>query len=70
MQVREVFEDVGSVKRGVLVVESVDGCRSRSRPVWLGNVWVWNPKDGFGDGMVVCGLMGQLAGRAGTSGGF
>jgi hypothetical protein len=70
MRVREVLEDVGSVRRRVLVVESVNGRRSRSRPVWLGNVRVWDPKNGFGDGLVVCRLMGRLAGRAGMSGGF
>jgi hypothetical protein len=70
MRVREVLEDVGSVRRRVLVIESVDGRRSRSQPVWLGNVRVWDPKDGFGGGLMVCRLMGWLAGRAGMSGDF
>jgi hypothetical protein len=70
MRVRKVLEDVGSVRRGVLVIESVDGRRGRLRPIRLRNVWVWYPKDGF-RGVPVCGrLLGWLAGRARMSGGF
>jgi hypothetical protein len=62
MRVRKVLEDVGSVRRGVLVVESADGQHDRLRPVGLGNVWVWDSKDGFGGVSVCCRLLGWLAG--------
>jgi hypothetical protein len=70
MQVRKVLEDVGSVRRGVLVVESVDGRRGRLRPIGLCNVWVWYPKDGFRGVLVGGRLLGWLAGQARMSGGF
>jgi hypothetical protein len=62
MRVREVLEDVRSVRRGVLVVKSVDGRRGRLRPVRLGNVWVWNPEDRFGGVSVRRRVLGWLTG--------
>jgi hypothetical protein len=62
MRVRKVLEDVGSVRRGVLVVESVDGWRGRLRPIRLCNVLVRYPKDGFRGVLVGGRLLGWLAG--------